>query len=74
MSFDCIYVLRKVRIGTIAELSCAKWDSHFVGRSRNTYFAQCNSGITHVQSGNRDKVRIRVIALVSSLLIILNLG
>ena len=49
-------------------------NSHFVGRSRNAYSAQCNSGIACAQSGNRDKVRIRVIALVSSLLIILNNG
>ena len=66
---------------------CAKWESvqfqncpaqsgnsHFVGRSKNSYFAQCNSGIARAQSGNRDKVRIRVIALVSSLLTILNRG
>ena len=66
---------------------CAKWESvqfrncpaqsgnsHFVGRSRNSYFAQCNSGIARAQSGNRDKVRIRAIALVNSLLIFLNRG
>ena len=47
-------------------------NSHFVGRFRNSYFAQCNSGIARAQSGNRDKVRIRVIALVSNLLITLN--
>ena len=47
-------------------------NSHFVGRSRNSYFVQCNSGIARAQSGNRDKVRIRVIALVNSLFIILN--
>ena len=63
-----------MRIGIIPELSSVKWESHFVGRSRNSYFAQCNSGIARGQSGNRDKVRIRVIALVSSLLIILNRG
>ena len=68
-NFFYIYVLRKVRIGTIPELSCEKWDSHFVGRSRNSYFSQCNSGIARAQSGNREKVRICVIALVNSLLI-----
>ena len=49
-------------------------NSHFVGRSRNYYFAQCNSGIAGAQSENRDKVRMRIVALVSSLLIILNRG
>ena len=52
---------------------CAKWESvlfrncpaqsgnsHFVGRSRNSYFAQSNSGIAPAQSGNRDKVRISI--------------
>ena len=70
---------------TFMSMFCAKWESvqfrnclaqsgnsHFVGRSRNSYFAQCDSGIARAQSGNRDKVRIRVIALVSSFLIILN--
>ena len=47
-------------------------NSHFVGRSRNSYFALCNSGIARARSGNRNKVRIRVIA--SRLLIILNGG
>ena len=47
-------------------------NSHFVARRRNSYFAQCNSGIARAQSGNLDKVRIRVTALVNSLHIILN--
>ena len=68
--FHFVYVLRKVRIGKIPESG----NSHFVGRCRNSYFAQCNIGIARVQSGNRDTVRIRMIALVSSLLIILNRG
>ena len=66
--------LRKVRIGTILECPAQSGNSHFVGRSRNSYFAQCNSEIAPAQNGNRDKVRIRMIALVSSLLIILNRG
>ena len=49
-------------------------NSHFVGRSRNSYFAQCNSRIARAQSGNREEVRIRMITLVSGLLIILNRG
>ena len=52
---------------------CAKWESvqfrncpaqsgnsHFVGRSRNSYFVQSNSRIARAQSGNRDKVRISI--------------
>ena len=35
-------------------------NSHFVGRSGNSYFAQSNSGIARAQSGNRDKVRISI--------------
>ena len=69
-----IYVLRKVIIGTIRSCPAQSGNTHFVGRSRNSYFAQCNSGIARAQSGNRDKVRIRMIALVSGLLIILNRG
>ena len=49
-------------------------NSHFVGQSRNFYFAQCNFGSARAQSGSRDKVRIRMIALVSCLLISLNRG
>ena len=33
-------------------------NSHFVGQSKNSYFAQFNSGIVRAQSRNRDKVRI----------------
>ena len=40
-------------------------NSHFFTRSRNAYIAQCNSRIAPAQSGNRDKVRTRVIAVIS---------
>ena len=32
-------------------------NSHFAGRSKNSYLAQFNSGIVSAQSRNRDKVR-----------------
>ena len=33
-------------------------NSHFAGRSKNSYLARFNSGIVPAQSRNRDKVRI----------------
>ena len=36
-------------------------NSHFVGRSRNSSFAQDDLGITPAQNRNRDKVRISTI-------------
>ena len=36
-------------------------NSHFAGRSRNSYFAQDDSGIAPAQSRNRDKVRISIV-------------
>ena len=33
-------------------------NSHFAGRSKNSYLAQFNSGIVPAHSRNRDKVRI----------------
>ena len=53
-----IYAMRKVRIGTILELSCATRNSHFVAQCRNSYLAQYNSRIAPAHSENRDKVGI----------------
>ena len=33
-------------------------NSHFAGRSKNSYLARLNSGIVPAQSRNRDEVRI----------------
>ena len=54
-----ICVLRKVRIKTILELSCAKQrNSHFAGRSKISYLARSNFGTVPAQSRNQDKKRI----------------
>ena len=53
----------------ICKCSAQSGNSHFVGRSRNSYFAQCNSGIARAQSGNRDKVRIFIYDIRNKFLI-----
>ena len=65
-----VYDLRKERIDTIPQLSCEKLG--ILTLSGEVEILTLRSAIP--ESGNRDKVRIRVIALVSSLLIILIRG
>ena len=40
-------------------------NSHFAGRSKNSYLARFNSGIVPAQSRNQDKVRIYYFAAQS---------
>ena len=53
MILSYVYVLRKVGINTILELSCAK----LVAQGGNPYFVQSHSRIAPAQSRKLDQVR-----------------